>query len=111
MHPSRRRIEELLWVLGLNRITGPVWEWLRGARAVQQSRRMRDFYSSLLPKNALVFDIGANVGTMTRVFSSLGARVIAVEPIPIVSATSNLLRHDAPSRYCRPPSANKVDSP
>jgi FkbM family methyltransferase len=82
LHPSRRRIEELLWVLGLNRITGPVWEWLRGARAVQQSRRMRDFYSSLLPKNALVFDIGANVGTMTRVFSSLGARVIAVEPNP-----------------------------
>ena len=41
---------------------------------------MRDFYSRLLPKNALVFDIGANVGTMTRLFASLGARVVAVEP-------------------------------
>ena len=41
---------------------------------------MRDFYSRLLPKNALVFDIGANVGSMTRIFASLGARVVAVEP-------------------------------
>ena len=43
---------------------------------------MREFYSSLLPKGALVFDVGANLGTMTRVFSSLRARVIAVEPNP-----------------------------
>jgi FkbM family methyltransferase len=41
---------------------------------------MREFYSSLLPKGALVFDIGANVGTMTEVFSQLGANVVAVEP-------------------------------
>jgi FkbM family methyltransferase len=43
---------------------------------------MREFYGSLLPRKALVFDIGANVGTMTRVFSSLGAKVVAVEPNP-----------------------------
>jgi len=43
---------------------------------------MREFFSPLLPKGALVFDIGANVGTMTRVFASLGAKVIAVEPNP-----------------------------
>jgi FkbM family methyltransferase len=79
---SRRRVEELFWVLGLNRVTGPLWELLRGGRAVRQSRLMRAFYSSLLPKGALVFDIGANVGTMTRLFSSLGTKVIAVEPNP-----------------------------
>jgi FkbM family methyltransferase len=82
LRPSRRRFEELLWVLGLNRITAPMRKWLRGSRAVRQSRLMRKFYSSLLPKNALVFDVGANVGTMTQVFTSLGARVIAVEPNP-----------------------------
>jgi FkbM family methyltransferase len=79
---SRRRVEELFWALGLNKITSPIWERLRGGRAVQQSRLMRIFYSSLLPKGALVFDIGANVGTMTTIFASLGARVIAVEPNP-----------------------------
>jgi FkbM family methyltransferase len=43
---------------------------------------MRAFYSSLLPNGALVFDIGANVGTMTKIFASLGAKVVAVEPNP-----------------------------
>jgi len=43
---------------------------------------MRQFYSQLLPKGALVFDIGANVGTMTTIFVSLGAKVVAVEPNP-----------------------------
>jgi len=43
---------------------------------------MREFYSSLLPLGALVFDVGANVGTMTRVYSSLGARIVAIEPNP-----------------------------
>jgi FkbM family methyltransferase len=79
---SRRRVEELFWALGLNKITSPIWERLRGGRAIQQSRLMRAFYSSLLPKSSLVFDIGANVGTMTTIFASLGARVIAVEPNP-----------------------------
>jgi FkbM family methyltransferase len=57
-----------------------LWELLRGLNAAQQTRRMKEFYASLLPKGALVFDIGANVGTMTQVFASLGARVVAVEP-------------------------------
>ena len=43
---------------------------------------MRQFYSSLLTDGALVFDVGANVGTMTQVFASVGAKVIAIEPNP-----------------------------
>jgi FkbM family methyltransferase len=82
LQASRRRVEELLWHLRLNRITSPIWEWFRGSHAVRQSRLMRAFYSSLLPKGALVFDIGANVGTMTTIFASLGAKVVAVEPNP-----------------------------
>jgi FkbM family methyltransferase len=87
LNRTRRRIEELLWVLGLSRATAPVWEWLHGGRAVAKSRMMREFYARLLPKGALVFDIGANVGTMTRVFSALGAKVVAVEP------NADCLRH------------------
>ena len=82
MQSARRRAEEFLWIFGLSKITGPIWEALRGRKAFRQSRQMREFYSSLLPRGALVFDVGANVGTMTRVFSSLGAKVIAIEPNP-----------------------------
>jgi FkbM family methyltransferase len=55
---------------------------MRGGKAIRQSQRMVKFYSSLLPRAATVFDAGANVGTMTRVFASLGCRVIAIEPNP-----------------------------
>ena len=82
MQASRRRLEELLWVFGLSQATAPLWEKLRGVEATRQSRLMRNFFSGLLPKGALVFDIGANLGTMTRVFLSLGTRVVAVEPNP-----------------------------
>src|SRR5438105_2729896 len=54
---------------------------------MRQSRLMQEFYSSLLPKGALVFDVGANVGTMTEVFCSLGCKVVAIEP------NSDCVRH------------------
>jgi FkbM family methyltransferase len=82
LRASRRRLEELLWVLGLSRVTAPLWEFLRGGKALNQSRRMRAFYSALLPKGALVFDIGANVGTMTNVFVAACARVVAIDANP-----------------------------
>jgi FkbM family methyltransferase len=69
-------------VFGLSKVTAPIWERLRGPGAARQSHLMREFYSALLPAGALVFDIGANVGTMTTIFASLGAKVVAVEPNP-----------------------------
>lgn len=82
MRTSQRKLEELLWVLGLHRVTRPFWRALRGPRAIRLRKRMRDFFAPLLPPGSLVFDVGANVGTLTEVFASLGARVIAVEPNP-----------------------------
>lgn len=38
------------------------------------------FYSKLIKKNSLCFDIGANIGTKSKLFLSLGSRVIAFEP-------------------------------
>lgn len=38
------------------------------------------FYASLIRKNELCFDIGANVGAKSRIFLSTGAKVIAFEP-------------------------------
>lgn len=40
------------------------------------------FYRPLVPSGGLCFDIGAHVGSRTRSWSRLGARVIAVEPQP-----------------------------
>jgi FkbM family methyltransferase len=54
---------------------------------MEQSRGMRALYSSLLPKDSLVFDIGANMGTMTGVFTSVGAKVVAVD------ANADCVRH------------------
>lgn len=43
----------------------------------------RDYFRQFVHKGSLVFDIGANVGEVTRCFLSLGARqVVAVEPSP-----------------------------
>jgi FkbM family methyltransferase len=40
------------------------------------------FYSGILKKGDLVFDVGANIGNRTEIFHHLGAKVIAVEPQP-----------------------------
>jgi 16S rRNA A1518/A1519 N6-dimethyltransferase RsmA/KsgA/DIM1 with predicted DNA glycosylase/AP lyase activity len=39
-----------------------------------------DFYSRLIKRDDLCFDIGANIGDKTNVFVRLGAVVVAVEP-------------------------------
>jgi FkbM family methyltransferase len=45
-------------------------------------RDVRRFYSAFVRPGALVFDVGANVGTYSKMFLSLGASVVAVEPTP-----------------------------
>lgn len=46
-----------------------------------QEERLIDFYSGILTnKNSLIFDIGANVGVKSSVFSKLSKQVVAVEP-------------------------------
>ena len=37
-------------------------------------------YKSIINKNDLVFDIGANIGNRTKMFLELGAKVVCVEP-------------------------------
>lgn len=45
-------------------------------------RSMHKFYSGLIRHDDLVFDVGANVGAFAKTFLALGARVVAVEPVP-----------------------------
>ena len=45
-------------------------------------KKRYDFYSSLIKKNELCFDIGTNYGNRSEVFLKLGAKVVAFEPQP-----------------------------
>jgi len=49
-------------------------------------RKLRRFYRQFLRPGALSFDIGAHLGSRSRAFLDLGARVIAVEPQPRCAA-------------------------
>jgi FkbM family methyltransferase len=40
------------------------------------------FFRQFIGQNKLFFDIGANVGNRTRIFTRLGVKVVAVEPQP-----------------------------
>ncbi|MCU0538862.1 MAG: FkbM family methyltransferase [Desulfobacterales bacterium] len=56
-----------------------VWRPLQRARVVR-------FYRRFVPPGALCFDVGAHLGSRTRAFLALGARVLAVEPQPACAA-------------------------
>ena len=52
-------------------------------KILEKECQVRDFYKPLLgdlKQGDIIFDIGANVGNITNIFLSLGAKVIAVEP-------------------------------
>ncbi len=43
---------------------------------------LEELYKQFISPGDLVFDVGANVGSRSKVFLTLGARVVAVEPDP-----------------------------
>ena len=49
-------------------------------RKMKKKRRMKEFYSAFIKPGDICFDIGANHGNRTELFSELGAKVVAVEP-------------------------------
>lgn len=59
----------------VGRVVGPGMRW-------QHARRSRRLYSQWVKPGSLVFDVGANIGARARVFLSLDAKVVAVEPQP-----------------------------
>ncbi len=50
------------------------WRWSA------QDQKLFDFYKQFISEGVLVFDVGANMGNRSKVFYTLGARVVAVEP-------------------------------
>jgi len=73
-------MEELLWVSGLHAPVRSIYSATWGRRAAAAQKRMTEFYRNVIQSGELVFDIGANVGVLSAVFASLGARVVALEP-------------------------------
>ncbi len=57
-----------------------------------RQRRMQRCYAQFIGHDDLCFDIGAHVGNRLQAWRTLGARVVAVEPQP-------LLRHTLQQRY------------
>jgi len=53
---------------------------LQSYRRDERTANQREFYSNLIRSQDLVFDVGANIGQRTEIFSRLGRRVIAIEP-------------------------------
>lgn len=66
-------------LLGLAR---SLWMYRRPGR----QRGLRRLYAPFISAGDLVFDIGAHVGDRSLAFHSLGARVVAVEPQPMLAA-------------------------
>jgi FkbM family methyltransferase len=87
MKTLRRKLEETLWVTGLHGLARSLYRAIAGRQTTARRVLMAGFYRALLPSGALVFDVGANVGALSEIFASVGARVVAVEP------NSDCLRH------------------
>jgi FkbM family methyltransferase len=70
--------------------------WLYHASPDHQ-RRMVDLYGHFIRPGDLAFDIGAHVGSRTRAWLRLGARVVAVEPVPQAVRTLRVLLGRSPN--------------
>ncbi len=57
-----------------------LWRAVSDARYIRRHRDRCEFFRQFVGPDALVFDIGANVGHYALLFEYLGARVLAVEP-------------------------------
>ena len=58
----------------LRELAREYWKWS------SEDQKRLEFYRAFVGDNDLVFDVGANVGNRAKVFSKLGAEIVAIEP-------------------------------
>lgn len=56
--------------------------WFDVLKKHRRKQLAKRFFSNFVSKGDLCFDVGANVGDMTQIFTEMGARVVSVEPQP-----------------------------
>lgn len=76
----------LSWLPALQRAYGLVRSAVIYRANPLKLRRARAFYGEFIKPGDLCFDIGAHLGDRTTHFLKLGARVVAVEPQPLLLA-------------------------
>jgi FkbM family methyltransferase len=79
-------VEQALTRTGLYRPTRNLYQRLLNRAYYNERRQGRVFYGQFVKPGNLVFDLGANKGLMSEMFLELGAKVVAVEPIPDLAA-------------------------
>jgi FkbM family methyltransferase len=57
-----------------------ILKYLEFVNNLGSRRKRKNFYSQLIGKEDLCFDVGANSGNRTEIFLSLGAKVVSIEP-------------------------------
>jgi len=82
MGTQKDKVYDLLAAAHLHKPARALYRAVFGAEGRARRRRLHDFYAPLIQKDDLVYDVGANIGVYSEIFCSLGARVIALEPIP-----------------------------
>jgi FkbM family methyltransferase len=79
---TRATAESVLCRARLYRPARNGYQRMFNRRYMQYRRQGRAFYMQFIERGDLVFDAGANRGLMSEMFLELGARVVALEPIP-----------------------------
>ncbi len=86
----KETLKALLHRLGLYRLTSRCLNSMLHTEQGCYRRRLRALYRPLITHGDVVFDIGAHNGTYAEVFASLGARVIAAEPNPVMAQKARM---------------------
>lgn len=73
-----------------------------------RARRLRALYGQFIRPMDLVFDVGAHIGEHAAHFLALGAKVVAVEPLPACHDTLRALAHRHPSLFVVPAALGDV---
>ena len=82
---ARERTEQLICRIGAYRSARNGYQRVFNRSHFAARQQQKVFFREIVPAGALVFDVGANEGRVTETFIELGARVVAVEPNPILA--------------------------